>query len=177
MDDVRADGAMAALGAAVPPPEVQWNGKAWKIGHPTQGAKALLERLVLQTAEANLDAAKGVLSEKRFAAEEKRFGDALMGRTWATFGELWLATMNGPAAFPLFLASLVQQHHPEFAPELARQMWLERNTACRTALVQVLPDFFGVLSADMPADEEQKRAFAATFAAGVMAALLSTPTG
>jgi hypothetical protein len=93
---------MAALGASVPPPEVQWNGTAWKIGHPTQGAKALLERLVLQTAEANLDAAKGVLSDKRYAAEEKRFGDALMGRTWATFGELWLATMNGPSAFPLF---------------------------------------------------------------------------
>lgn len=168
MSDVRAEGAMAALGAEVPPPEVQWVGKVWKIGHPTQTAKALLERLVLQTLEANLDAAQAALSPKRYAVEDAKFTAAIEGKTWATFGAAWLAAMNGPMSFPLFLASLVQQHHPEVTPELAQRMWLQKNRECRAALVQVLPSFFPMLLESLPADEATRKAAGEEFAAGVM---------
>lgn len=178
MADVRPEGAMAALGAEVPPPVVQWNGKAWSIGHPTQNAKALLERLVLQSVEANLEASRGVLSDRRFAQEDAKVSAIVQGRTWATFGAAWLAAMNGPMSFPLFLTSLAQQHHPEFTPELAQRMWLEKNRECRSALVQVLPDFFPILLADLPADDETRKEAGVEFAAGIMAILLArTPTG
>lgn len=178
MADVRPEGAMAALGAEVPPPVVQWNGKAWQIGHPTQGAKALLERLVLQSIEANLEASRGVLSEKRFAAEDAKVSAIVQARAWATFGAAWLAALNGPMSFPLFLCSLVQQHHPEFTPEAAQAMWLAQNRECRTALVQVLPDFFPILLADLPADDDTRKTAGAEFAAGMMSILLAqTPTG
>lgn len=171
MDDVRPEGAFAALGAAVPPPEIQFDGAVWKIGHPTQRAKAELEKLVAQAAEQNLADLRDVLSPARYAEREAKLDAALLARQWQTWGTLWAEVMNGPLAFPLFLASLLRPHHPSATTAQAEALWLGENRACRTALAMVLPDFFSLLVASLPADEAARQAAAVVWAAEVLGRL------
>lgn len=171
MEDVRADGALAALGDAVPPPEVRFNGKPWRIGHPTQGAKAELEKLVVQVAEQSVDDLKGVLPAARHAALVKRLDDRIMARQWQTWGPLWSETVNGPLSFPLFLLSLMKPHHPEATVADAQSLWLGVNRECRNALVMVLPGFFDLLAASLPGDAADRAASAREMVAELLAAL------
>jgi hypothetical protein len=171
VDEPRMEGALAALGDAVPPPEVQWNGKPWKIGHPTQGAKAELEKLVVEVAEGSLAELRGTLKPARFAALEKQLDDKILARQWQTWGSLWSEVINGPKSFPLFLLSLMRPHHPDATLADAEGLWLGANRACRNALVMVLPGFFELLAASLPAEEDARREGAKTWAAEILLAL------
>jgi hypothetical protein len=170
-EEIRPEGALAALGDAVPPPEVTHGGRAWKIGHPTQLAKAELEKLVVQVAEQNLADLKGVLSPASYAAKEKRLDGLVFARAWQTWGELWSETMNGPQSFPLFLLSLMRPHHPAATVADAEALWLGANRACRNALVMVLPGFFDLLASTLPAEAGDRQRAAAEARAEILSRL------
>jgi hypothetical protein len=169
--DVQPEGAVAALGAAVAPPEVVAAGKAWKVGHPTQEAKAELEKLVVQVAEKNLADLRGVVSDRKFAALEAKLDDAILSRQWQTWGALWTEVCNGPLSFPLFILSLMKPHHPQASVADAEALWVNENRACRNALVVVLPGFFDHLAASLPADESTRREGARQWAGEMLARL------
>lgn len=171
MDEVRAEGAVAALGAATGPVEVAHNGKTWRVGHPTQRAKAELEKLVVAVAEQSLADLKDVLPAARYAAKEKRLDDLLYARQWQTWGALWTEVVNGPLSFPLFLLSLMRPHHEAATVEDAQALWLGANRACRNALVLVLPGFFDLLAAQLPADQAERKGAAEAWAGELLAAL------
>lgn len=171
MDEVRPEGAFAALGAAVPPPEVTYAGKPWKIGHPTQEAKAELEKLVVQVAEQSLLDLKDTLSPARYAERERRLDDRIYARHWQTWGSLWQEVCNGPLSFPLFLLSLLKPHHPAATIADAQDLWLNANRPCRHAIAMVLPDFFDLLAASLPAEATERREQGQKMAAELLARL------
>lgn len=171
MDEIRAEGAVAALGAATGPVDVVHDGKTWRIGHPTQRAKAELEKLVVAVSEQSLADLKDVLTAARYAAKEKRLDELVYARQWQTWGELWSQVVNGPLSFPLFLLSLMKAHHETATVQDAEALWLGANRACRTALTMVLPGFFKLLVGALPADQEERRVTAEAVAAELLEAL------
>jgi hypothetical protein len=171
VDEIRPEGAFAALGAAVAPPEVMYAGKPWKIGHPTQEAKAELEKLVVQVAEQSLADLRGALSAVRYAALEQQLDDRIYARHWQTWGSLWQEVCNGPLSFPLFLLSLMKPHHPTATIADAQALWLNANRPCRHAIAMVLPDFFDLLAASLPADASERREQGQKMAAELLARL------
>ena len=62
----------------------------------------------------------------------------------------------------------------------ARALWLGANRRCRNALAAVLPGFFDLLAADLPAEEGDRREAARQITADLLAALreptLAAPT-
>lgn len=176
MDEIRAEGAVAALGAAAGPVEVEHAGKTWRVGHPTQRAKAELEKLVVAVAEQSLADIKDALPAARYAAKEKRLDDMIFARQWQTWGELWREVVDGPLSFPLFLLSLMRPYHEAATVQDAESLWLGANRACRRALVMVLPGFFKLLADQLPADQEERRAAAEAAAADLMARLQQSLT-
>lgn len=165
------EGAVAALGPAAGPIDIPHAGKTWRLGHPDQRAKAELEKLVVALAEDNLAASKEVVSAARYAALEKRLDDHMLARRWQTWGDLWAQTVNGPDGFTLFLLSLLRPHHEGATLTDARALWLSANRRCRGALVMVLPGFFDLLAADLPAEEGDRREAARKMAVEVLANL------
>lgn len=171
-ETIRPEGALAALGDAVPPPEVTFAGKAWKIGHPTQRAKAELEKLVVEVSEQAMADLKGVISAAKYKAREERLDALVFSRQWQTWGTLWSEVINGPLSFPLFLLSLLRPHHPAATVKDAESLWLGANRPCRNALVMVLPGFFALLTATLPGEAEDQREAAAAWSREILAVLV-----
>src|SRR5262249_26118772 len=144
-------GMIATLGDAGPCPTIADGTKTWNIGHPTQRAKAELELLVVQAATKNLDDLKDVLPKKEWELEKSKLSGLIRGRAWQTFGQLWAEQVNGPLADALFLLSLAKPHHPEMTLADAERLWLDENDQCRVALGIVVPGFFDLLMAWLPA--------------------------
>lgn len=170
-DESRPEGVMAALGDAGPCPAVEHNGTRWTVGHPTQRAKAELEKLVVEVSQATLDELKPMLPRAKWLEKEAKFDAILFARQWQTWGSLWSEVCNGPLSYPLFLLSLMRPHHPEATVRDAQSLWLEANRACRTALVMVVPGFFDLLTAFLPAEEGDRRKQAEAMKAEMLASL------
>lgn len=177
-EEIRPEGALAALGDAVPPPEIVFNGRPWRIGHPTQLAKAELEKLVVEVSEQALADVRGSVKPARYAALEKRLDDAILARQWQTWGSLWNEVVDGPLSFPLFLLSLMRPHHPTATVADAQALWLGENRKVRTALVMVLPGFFELLAATLPGGADERAATVQQVIARILASLApETPSG
>ena len=161
----------AALGAAGAAPVVAHAGKVWTVGHPTQRAKTELEQLVVQASQQALDDLKPALRPAQWEAKRVELDAQLFGRHWQTWGSLWSTVTNGPQGFPLFLLSLARPHHPEMTVADAEALWANANRACRLALMVVVPDFFDLLAAYLPADDAGKRALAEQMRADLLTAL------
>jgi hypothetical protein len=170
-DESRPEGVMAALGDAGPCPTVVFAGKTWTIGHPTQRAKAELEKLVVEVAAKNLDDLKGVLPKAKWKEKEDKFDALLLARQWQTWGSLWSEVNNGPQSQALFLLSLARPHHPDMTVADAESLWINANRACRTALVLVVPGFFDLLTALLPAEEGDRQIVAERMKAEFLASL------
>jgi hypothetical protein len=171
MDETETVGATPLLGDAGPCPTVTHDKKTWTVGHPTQRAKAELEKLVVEVAQKSLDDLRGVLPPAKIAEKEAALDGLLFARAWQTWGSLWSQVVNGPLAFPLLLASLLRQRHPEATLADAEALWAGANRPCRTALMMVVPGFFTVLAGSLPADAADRQALAERTAAALVASL------
>lgn len=176
-DESKPEGVMAALGDAGPCPTIERGGKTWTVGHPTQRAKAELEKLVVEVSQATLDDLKGMLPPAKWDEKEAKFDALLFSRQWQTWGTLWFEVANGPQSYPLFLLSLMRPHHPEATVRDAEALWRDANRACRAALVMVVPGFFDLLTAYLPAEADGRQAQATVMKDHVVAFLQrATPT-
>lgn len=176
-NDTPPQGVMPLLGDAGPAPTVAFNKKTWTIGHPTQRAKAELEKLVVDVSRQNLEDLKDVLSPGEWQAERKQLSLHIHSRAWQTFGELWNAVVNGPLGDVLFLLSLARPHHPDMTVADARALWLGVNDDCRDALTMVVPSFFDLLAGEIPASDADRRKAAGEMKAELLRRLARpTPT-
>jgi hypothetical protein len=149
-------GVQNLLGDAGACPEVELNGKAWKIGHPTQRAKAALEELAAAKAVSEVVALKGVVPPAAYA---EMFADVMRGiktGAYKTFSPGWVEQATGPAGGALFLLSLLRERHPEATEEDAVALAAAKPDEVQAALARVLPPFFEALLATAPIPAAQK---------------------
>lgn len=139
------------LGAAGEPMAVLWAGRTYRLGPPTVATLARLEELVLETAEAEI-AAQPARRRKRM---EDRLEDHIMSRAYRVGGELYQRVMEGPDGGTLFVAALVREHHPGFAPADAKRMAAEEPGRVRRALAAVTPTFLRLVGEQQGATPDQ----------------------
>lgn len=159
-----------AIGDAGPCPKIVFNGKTWTIGHPTQVAKVELELLVIDVAQANIDAFKR-RDPAKHEAKSKLLDLQIEGGHHKTGGELWATVNNGPDGQPLFLASLLKENHPEITLADAKAMFRQEQRQVRRALALTVPSFFEILANDLPLTPEDRAAKRAELTAEFLAAM------
>lgn len=140
----------ATLGASGPCPEISCAGKTWKIGHPTQEAKAELNRIVVAVASAALEANRSVLPPAVFSQMFSDFTAKVSKRYYQTWHEGWIEIALGQDGDVLFLLSLMRIHQTGATEADARTLYTEAAEQVGVAMAQVMPVFFQVLEADYP---------------------------
>ncbi len=161
-DDVQPMGVGPILGASGACPTIDYAGKVWKVGHPTQKAKGELECLVAACAYENVEKLRGVLPAALFKQKSDELDRQIFGGQQRTWGPLWSAVNSGPDGTPLFLLSLLRQNHEAATMADARGMWRDKNREVNLALAQVIPDFFTLMADDLPVPPEQRAELIAT---------------
>lgn len=131
-------------------PAVTVGTRTWKIGRPDQAAKARFEELVVAHAEANLTRVGGLLSPERRAAQEAWLYEQIAGRQYAAGGAMWEAVVAGPDANAVFLASLLQEHHPDATVADAGRLLAAAFGPVMRAMARVMPPFLSLMLADIP---------------------------
>ncbi len=153
-------------------PEIVVSGKPWKVGHPTQAAKARLEKLAARVALDEVRRLKDVLDP---AAYSETFSEATRSlpeyRTWRPG---WQRVVFDPANVHLFLLSLVQEHHPNATETDIIALSRAAPEEVTAALAQVIPDFFRLLLAGLEMTPDQRAAVEAELAK-FRARLVPTP--
>ena len=137
------------LGAAGPCPEVEYNGRKWKIAPPIQGAKAELEELIISQAERQIDARRGKCSAERYQRYEEALQDSIEAGEYRTLGKKWRKAIFGNVTGPvLILQSLLRVHHKDATEEDAKGLILNKQAEVMRALARVAPDFFADVASE-----------------------------
>jgi hypothetical protein len=165
-------GVAQVIGAFGPCPEILHKGKVWKVGWPTQKAKAELETLVVKVSKENLAQLRDAYTEEEYREEDAALRALIRGGHFKTWGSLWRTVNDSPDGMPLFLCSLLKAHHPDITIATARELWTESPEDAVDALVQVVPDFFTLLIASLPETEEARTAAVNEWKTGPFAKLV-----
>lgn len=134
------------LGAAGAPATVRYKGKAYKLGHPTQAAKARLEELAADTAVARVEAMEGRVKPATFDKMVTHVTGRIERGEFNTWKPGWQEVVWDDGA-ALFALSLFREFHEDMSPEFARELVTGAGWQYRAALARVLPDFFDLLLA------------------------------
>lgn len=168
-EKIVADGVGPALGGAgAPCPEITFVGKTWKVGWPTQDARLWMELLVAQRAEDQLEERRRTLAPEKYAEKADKLDRQISAGKHRVQGELWLDAAGGPDAMPLFLCSLLKEHHPKATLADARVLWGACTRQVRRAMALVLPPFLPILFERVPAEQEEKDRVARTYLEAVL---------
>jgi hypothetical protein len=138
------------LGAAGGCPEVEFKGKTWKVGHPTQTTKATLERLVVAKATREITALKQDLPPNEYAEMFEGHRKAVSAGKFKTWSEDWQAIAFAPENLHFILLSLLRENHPEASERDAKDLFTSAKEDVEIALAQVVPDFFTLLYREHP---------------------------
>lgn len=133
------------LGSAGACPEIKHNGKTWRVGHPTQRAKATLEVLAADVAIAEVEALEATMDPKRYAKAYKHVMTSVQSREYRTWGEGWQKVVWGPMSSHLFLFSLIRENHPDATEANVIELMQTEPTQVARALAQVVPPFVRLL--------------------------------
>lgn len=164
------------LGDAGALPEIVCGGARWRIGFPTQAARAALEELAVSQAIDEVYALERVTPPDRFKRLEDKLNKAVAARHYRTWGPGWVESIQGADGHALFVCSLLRERHPDATPDDARRLMAERPEELRLALVRVLPDFFALLVESLPGlPTDQRGPAARKMAEEVLARLTPTP--
>lgn len=134
------------LGASGACPVVRWNGKAYKLGHPTQAAKGRLEDIASDEAIARIEAKEGRVKPATIKKMLDRVCDRVVAGDFKTWKPGWQETVWGDGG-ALFALSLFHEHHPEMTVADVTALIERCGSQYRIALAKVLPDFFEMLLA------------------------------
>jgi len=171
MADQETPGVVQMLGEAGGCPEVEWGGRKWKVAHPVQKAKALLELYLAAEAVAEVEALEGVLPPDRYKRAYDSTLAAVRGKHFRTWGPGWQAAVEGADGNYLFLLSLLKVHQPDATVADARALLVNRPLATLAALETVCADFFSALAADLLEPPAGQAARAAEMTARFLSAL------
>lgn len=130
------------LGAAADPPAVVDGPTAWKVGHPTQRAKARLEDMTAAVAVRETLALKPHLSADEFAPLWADVQADIRNREYRVGGRRWLEAVRSPGWAVLLLTALVREHHPDATEDDVRGLMDREPEQVQAAVARVLPDFF-----------------------------------
>jgi hypothetical protein len=144
------------LGAAGACPEIDLKGNRWKIGHPTQRAKAVLEELAVAKAVAEIRRLKGILPPDAYAETFAELTSRIAAGDYRTWGGGWQRVVLAPGNSHLFLLSLLREHHPQASEDDARALALGEPEQVGAALARVVPGFFSLLLDPLPLQETQR---------------------
>lgn len=133
------------LGAAGPCPEIRLGKQLWKVGHPTEAARAELERLVIQAASAEVLSLKGDLPPAAYAEMLSNFTRAVSAKAYKTWGDGWTEVVSKPENAHLFLLALLRENHPGATAEDSLALLERCPDEVAIAYAQVLPDFIRLL--------------------------------
>lgn len=169
-----APGVQQILGSSGASPEIHLDGKAWKIGWPTQRAKAALEELAAAKAVAEVRALKGALPPDAYAEMFAELTASISAGDYRTWRAGWQRQIIGGGNSQLFLLSLLRENHPTATEADAVRLAREAAEEVAAALARVTPGFFDVLLAglNLTADQQAKTR---ELVAEAVARLLPTP--
>lgn len=136
------------LGAAGACPEIRHDGKTWKIGHPTQRAKACLEQLAVASAFDEVEALEATLPPQRYQKAYRELLASVAAREYKTWGPGWQRVVWGPMSAQLFLLSLLRENHPDATEDDALTLAGADPGRVSLALAQVIPSFLALLLSD-----------------------------
>lgn len=167
-----------ALGAAGACPAIDFNGKAYRLGHPTQQAKARFEQAVVDAELSNFrtQLARGFVTQAEYDEKIDRLGGQCDRREHAVGGPLWLKYTVGRevmAGWQLHVWSLFAENHGDITPADVRAMMADDPAALRLLVRRTVPPFFEWVGGALKLPPEK----VAALLAQVMAALdPPTPT-
>lgn len=161
-----------ALGEAGACPKIEWQGKTYTVGHPTQKAKALFEDGIVESEKRGLDSllARRLITAAKYDERLESLGKKIDRREHAAGGALWMQYAVGSdaesgAGTMLFFWSLIAQHHDGFTLDDCRQMAEESAASVKLALRRVVPAFFQAVGEVLRLPPEAMEALRAAVAA------------
>lgn len=134
------------LGAAGPPVELRHKGLTWRLGHPVQSARELLENFLAAQAIAEVNALRDTLDPQDYAAAKKDVLSLVTGKWYSTGGKGWVAAVEGPEGGALFVLALLRVHQPHATVADVKALLADKLDELTLALEQVAPDFFLALT-------------------------------
>src|ERR1700757_3924286 len=143
-DDKDPASVVTMLGNSGAFPEIPLDGKVWKIGHPTQRAKAVLESLAIQKATDEVLSKEGVLPPAAFERVWESFTDKIAGGDFKTWRKGWRKAVFGPPE-TLFLLSILRENHPEATEKDALKIMIQKPRQLQVAYMEVVPGFLSLL--------------------------------
>jgi hypothetical protein len=175
-----------SLGASGAYPPVEFGGKTYLLGHPSQIAKANYEVEVIEAEKRSIAAGVqfGVMTPAEAVAEKARLSAALARGDHKTGKPLWMAyalmdpttgdTSKVGTGFIIFVYTLFKQKHPEITLTETQAIWDGAQDDLKLALQQVVPDFFAWTGGILGLPPEGLAELAAV--AKTLAAKLAPPT-
>lgn len=146
----------SSLGAAGACPEISFQGKTWKVGHPTGRARSVLEELAVAKATAEVRSLKTALPPDAYAEMFTELCGRISAGDYRTWGAGWQRIIFGTQNSHLFLLSLLRENHPEATEADAKAIGFGCPEEVQLALARVVPDFFALLLQGLPLSPEQK---------------------
>ena len=147
------------LGASAECPAIEYNGKTWKVGYPTQLAKDRLEKLVVADAWTNVQAAKIGIPEFDDGLV-KEFQESVRNREYRTGGKGWASAFSRTDGQVLFYLSLFQEHHPDATSEDVINLMADKPDEFLAAMEVVTPRFFFVAAEAMRIPKDKAKVWA-----------------
>lgn len=144
------------LGAAGACPEITCSGKTWKIGHPTQRAKAVLEELAVSKAIDEIIALERFVPADKYKKLFESLRDAITAGEYKTGGPGWARVALTGVNAHIFLLALLRECHPEATEQDARDLAIREPQRVQLALARVVPDFFELFLSGLPLPPEQR---------------------
>jgi hypothetical protein len=162
-----APGVQTLLGAAGACPEIVHNGKTWRIGHPTQRAKAVLEELAVSKATAEIRALKGALPPDAYSELFAELAARISAGDYRTWGAGWQRVVFSPLNAHLFLLSLLRECHPAATEADAKELAAGEPEQVHVALLRVVPGFLSLLLEGLPLNPAQRTRMETTILAAL----------
>jgi len=164
-----------ALGAAGVCPEIVWGDRVYRLGHPTQRAKAAFCDLIADAEFRGVQTAlaRGYMTEAKADAAVERLGQRIDRREHQPGGELFYKYSLGSeagAGAVLFLLSLFRENHPGMTREDVAALSEARPAEVKFAVRRVVPLFLAWALERVTLTDAQRAALDAKLAATLDAA-------
>lgn len=161
MDGSQVAGLSDVLGDAGSLPEIEYAGKVWKVGKPTQRAADTLVALTIRAAMREIQALKGIIDPADYQQMFDDFTVAVQKGAYKTWGERWYAMASTAEGTMRFLLSLIRERHPDASEKDALALAVNCGEEVRVAFAQVLPPFLFLMLDNHPsvlAASDERRA-------------------
>lgn len=163
-----------SLGASGVCPPVEFGGKTYRLGHPTQVAKADYELGIIEAEKRSIaqQLKHGIISPAEAAAERSKLGSALDRGDQKAGKPLWLAyTFGHPetgdtsrvmTGLMIYVHGLFRQNHPDLTFADVGAIWDGAGEDLKLAMKQVVPSFFTWAADAMSLPPDARAQIAAT---------------